>query len=267
MSVELSRGEAMILTLDERGVATLTLNRPDKRNALSPRLLDEVAQATADINASSEIRVVVLAAAGDVFCAGGDLDWMREQMSATREQRIDEARRLALTLNGLNELKKPLIGRLQGHALGGGVGLACVCDVAIAAAGAKFGLTETRLGLIPATISPYVIARLGEGVARRVFMSARIFDAAEAAELGIVAKAVAADQLDAAVEAEIEPYFTASSVAVAAAKKMARGLGPSIDTLTIEETIMQLADTWETDDAREGVAAFFEKRKPRWAPS
>src|SRR5690606_8251865 len=146
---------------------------------------------------------VVLAGAGKVFCAGGDLKWMQAQIGADRPAPMREARKLAEMLNALNEMPVPPIGRIHGGGLGGGVGIACVCDVAVADRATKFGLTETRLGLIPATIGPYVVARMGEGNARRIFMSSRIFDAAEAERLGIIAHAVAADDLDAAVEREV----------------------------------------------------------------
>jgi methylglutaconyl-CoA hydratase len=211
------------------------------------------------------VRVVVLAGEGAAFCAGGDLDWMRAQFDADRPTRIAEARRLADMLQALNTLDRPLIGRVQGAALGGGVGLVAVCDAVVAAETARFGLTETRLGLIPATISPYVLARMGEGRARSVFFSARIFDAAEAARLGLVHRIAPEDALDAAVEAEVAPYLAAAPGAVIAAKRLARSLGPRIDAETIAATIERLADVWETDEARAGVAAFFERRPPPWA--
>ena len=208
---------------------------------------------------------MVLTGAGASFCAGGDLGWMREQVAATREVRMAEARRLARMLDALNTLPKPLIGRVNGAAYGGGVGLMAVCDAVVASAAAPFGLTETRLGLIPATISPYVLARVGEGRARSVFFSGRRFDAAEAAALGLVTRVAAAEALDAAVAAEVEPYFATAPAAVAAAKRLARSLGPRIDAEVIEATIERLADTWETEEAREGIAAFLEKRPAPWA--
>jgi methylglutaconyl-CoA hydratase len=190
---------------------------------------------------------------------------MRAQFAADRATRIAEAGRLAGMLQALNTLAKPLIGRVQGAAYGGGVGLMAVCDAVVAAEGARFGLTETRLGLIPATISPYVIARMGEGRARAVFMSARVFGAAEAQALGLVTRVVAADALDAAVEAEAAAYLAAAPGAVAAAKALARSLGPAIDAGVIAATIERLADVWETAEAREGVSAFLEKRTAPWA--
>ncbi|MBL1435604.1 MAG: crotonase/enoyl-CoA hydratase family protein [Rhodobacteraceae bacterium] len=250
---------------DDRGVAVLALTREDKHNAMSAEMIAELTAAVVSLGADDSVRVVVLTGTGTSFCAGGDLGWMKAQMSASREERMDGARALAHMLRALNEMPKPLIGRVQGHAFGGGIGLISVCDVAIAAEGAKFGLTETRLGLIPATISPYVIARIGEGMARRVFMSARIFEAAEAKVLGLVAKSVMPEHLDLAVEAEVKPYLKAAPSAVAAAKALAHSLGPVIDDAVIERTVEALADTWETPAAMEGISAFFEKRNPVWS--
>ncbi len=177
---------------------------------------------------------------------------------------MTEARKLAIMLKALNEMQKPLIGRSHGGAFGAGIGLACVCDVALAAKGTRFGLTETRLGLIPATISPYVLARIGEGMARRIFMSARIFAADEAQQLGLVAKVAAESELDAEIEAEIAPYLSAAPGPVAAAKALARALGPRIDDQIIEDSIAHLADTWDSEEAAHGIAAFLAKRPPRW---
>jgi methylglutaconyl-CoA hydratase len=249
---------------DARGVALLTLNRPEKHNVLSGDMCDEIAAAAADLDADAAVRVVVLAGAGRSFCAGGDLGWMRAQFDATRAGRIAEARRLAGMLQTLNTLGKPLIGRINGAAYGGGVGLVAVCDSAVAVDSSRFGLTETRLGLIPATISPYVMARVGERV-RGVFLSARIFDAAEARSLGLVAQVASPDGLDAAVEAEVAPYFSTAPAAVAAAKRLARSLGPRIDAEVIEATIARLADAWETPEAQAGITAVLEKRPAPWA--
>lgn len=253
----------ILLNLDGRGVMTMTLNRPNKHNALSADMIAEITAAIISIGKNPDIRVVILDANGKSFCAGGDLEWMRQQMAAPRDQRIAEARKLAEMLKAMNELPKPLIAKVHGNAFGGGVGIISVCDAAYCSKNAKFGLTETKLGLIPATISPYVIARLGEGMARRVFMSARIFASDEAYELGLVSKPV--DDLDEAIEMEVAAYLAAAPNAVAAAKALARSLGPIIDASVIEATIERLADTWETPEAMEGVSAFFEKRKPFWS--
>ncbi|QAX30166.1 crotonase/enoyl-CoA hydratase family protein [Leisingera sp. NJS204] len=256
--------ETITLDTDARGVCTLTLNRPDKHNAMSGQMLQELILAARRLNEDETVRVVVLTGAGKSFCAGGDLGWMRDQMDADAETRGREARVLAEMLMALNTLAKPVIGAVQGNAFGGGVGMASVCDVAIGADHLKMGLTETRLGLIPATIGPYVIARMGEAKARRVFMSARLFGAAEAVELGLLAKTVPADQLAEAVEAEVAPYLNCAPGAVAAAKKLARDLGPQLDDAVIDHTIKALVARWEGDEAQEGISAFFEKRKPAW---
>lgn len=258
--------ETIRITEDGDGIARLTLARADKHNALSARMIAELTEAAGRLGTEDAIRVVILEAEGRSFCAGGDLGWMQEQMAADAATRFAEARKLAVMLRALNELPKPLIGRIHGNAFGGGVGLACICDVAIADQDATFGLTETRLGLIPATIGPYVVARMGEGRARRVFMSARIFGAAEAAGLGLVARSVPADTLDAAVLDEARPYLATAPGAVAAAKALARRLGPPITDEIIDATIADLVDCWDGTEAREGVAAFFEKRKPPWMP-
>ena len=256
--------ETISVTTDRRGVATLTLDRAGKHNSLSARMIDEITVVAQALGADPAVRAVVLTGAGASFCAGGDLGWMRDQMEADAETRFVEARKLAMMLNTLNEVPKPLIGRVQGQAFGGRIGMCAVCDIAIAADHAMFGLTETRLGLIPATIGPYVIARMGEAMARRVFMNGRRFGADEAVRLGIVAAAVPADMLDAAVEAEVTPYLACAPGAVARAKRLARRLGPPITLEIIDETIRELVACWEGQETQDGIAAFFDKRRPGW---
>jgi methylglutaconyl-CoA hydratase len=258
--------QTISLATDGRGVATLTLTRADKHNAMSALMIEELTRAAADLGGDDRVRVVVLAGAGASFCAGGDLGWMQTQMAADAETRFLEARKLAEMLDALNRLPKPLIGAVQGNAFGGGLGLISVCDVAIAADHARFGLTETRLGLIPATIGPYVVARMGEARARRVFMSARLFDAPEAVDLGLLARIVAADALNDAVDREVVPYLSCAPGAVASAKQLVRDLGPKIDAETIDHTIRALVARWETPEAAEGIDAFFAKRKADWMP-
>ena len=237
--------ETIDIQTDDRGVATLTLARPEKHNALPAQMI---------------VRVVVLTGDGRSFCAGGDLGWMQEQMRADAATRGAEARKLAGMLGALDRMPKPLIGRVQGQAFGGGVGMMSVCDVAVGVDSARFGLTETRLGLIPATIGPYVVARMGAARARRVF------GAEEAVALGLLARAVPEADLDAAVEAEVAPYLNCAPGAVAAAKTLVARLEPRVDAATIDMTIEALVAAWESDEAREGVAAFFDKRKAAWMP-
>lgn len=257
--------ETIRIEVDARGVARLTLARPEKHNAMSARMLEELTAAAERLGADPAVRVIVLAGEGTSFCAGGDLGWMRAQIEADGSTRAREATKLATMLQAINTCPKPVIGRVHGNAFGGGVGMISVCDVAIAADTARFGLTETRLGLIPATIGPYVAARMGEAKARRVFMSARLFGAEEAVSLDLLARAVPAEDLDAAIEAEVAPYLSVAPGAVGEAKALLRRLGPPIDAAVIAETVEALVRRWESEESAEGIAAFFEKRPASWS--
>lgn len=250
--------------MDARGVATVTLVRADKHNALSAEMMTELEQAARDLAKDRTVRVVVLAAEGKTFCAGGDLAWMRAQFDMDAETRKAESRRIATVLGALYDLPQPLIGRVQGNALGGGVGLVSVCDVAIGVSGAKLGFTETRLGLIPANIGPYVLKRMGATRASEVFMSARVFDADEAVRLNLLRRTVQADALDTAIDAEIRPYLSCAPGAVAEAKALMRDLAGRVTPAQVDMAIDALAMRWQSDEAREGVAAFFDKRAPGW---
>ena len=252
--------ETLLIDQDERGVVTLTLNRPEKRNALSEKMIDELTSFT--VSLSPDIRIVIIQGAGNLFCAGGDLEWMKAQIKADRTTRIAAARKLALMLKALDELPVPLIAKVHGAAYGGGVGLACVCDFVISSSNVKFGFTETRLGLIPSTIGPYVVGKMGEAKAREVFMSAKIFSEVDAKRLNIVSEI--SDDLDQSVEDQIIPYLKTAPKAVSEAKGLVRSLGFTIDEQVIERTIEQLADIWEGEEANHGISAFLSKSKPRW---
>jgi methylglutaconyl-CoA hydratase len=254
--------DTLKLDTDARGVATLTLNRPEKRNAMSGEMIAELHSVADVLAADDSVRVVVLTGAGGSFCAGGDLNWMKAQIGANDATRAAEAGKLAAMLGALNALPKPLIGRIEGSAFGGGVGLASICDVAVCAPDTKFGLTENRLGLIPATIGPYVLARMGEGAARRVFMSSRVFDASEAQALGLISK-IGAD-LEALVEAEVVPYLACAPGAVAEAKALALQLGGAPSPSDVAVSIEALVTRWQSEEAGEGVDAFLSKRKASW---
>jgi len=256
--------ETIHIATDRRGVARLTLSRPEKHNALSAAAIDELTTAAHQLGRDPAVRAVILAGDGQSFCAGGDLGWMRAQVDAGRGARMAEARRLAMMFKALYELPKPVIARVHGNAFGGGVGLISVSDLAVAASTARFGLTEVRLGLIPATISPYVVARIGEGRARPLFMSGKVFDVWQAQAVGLVARTVPAEELDETIEGEIRHFLAAAPGAVARAKALARSLGPPITDATIENVVSQLAASWETEEAKEGLTAFFERREPRW---
>ena len=254
----------LALTSDSDGIATLRLNRTEKHNTLSGRMIAELTEAAAALAGDTSVRMVVLTGTGESFCAGGDLDWMQAQVAGDASSRRKAATGLAMMLHGLNALPKPLIGRINGQAFGGGVGLMSVCDAAIGVAGAQFGLTETRLGLIPATIGPYVLARIGGTAARRYLMASRVFDAETARRIGLLADVVPASGLDAAVAAETTPYLACAPGAVAEAKALIRRLTGAPDPDLIAETVGMLVKRWESAEAAEGIAAFLEKRPAIW---
>jgi methylglutaconyl-CoA hydratase len=256
--------ETVSVTTDAQGIARLMLARPDKHNALDAGMMDALAAAATALGADPAVRVVILCAEGPTFCAGADLTWMRAQVNADAATRATEARRLAGMLGALNGLPKPLIGQVQGNAFGGGVGLMAVCDVVVAADHATFGLTETKLGLIPATIGPYVIARMGEARARQVFVSSRLFGADEALRLGLATRVVPAGDLTAAVMAEATPYLACAPAAVAEGKALIAALSQPVTPEMVETSIAALIARWDHPEAAEGIGAFLARRKPLW---
>ncbi len=194
------------LEIDAAGVARLTLNRPEARNAMSQRMIQELATATRELEADERVRVVVLSGAGDHFCAGGDLKEMQVQVTRSRTERVADAVELAELLAAMNRLPRPIIGRINGPAYGGGLGLISICDIAIGVTTGRYCLTEVRLGLVPATISPYVVARMGVRNSRRVMLNASDMDAAAAVRWGLLDEAVEPDALDAAINREIAAF-------------------------------------------------------------
>lgn len=254
----------LILNTRENGICTLTLNRPDKHNALNAEMIAELRAAVNEIEQSPHIRVVILAASGKSFCAGGDLGWMQEQARKDRAGKIAETAQLALMLQSLDSLSKPLIASVHGAAYGGGIGMMSVCDIVVSSKNAKFALTETRLGLIPATIGPYVVRRMGEGAARQVFMNAIMFDCERACQLGLVSFSVEPDKLDEVVQEQAKAFLECAPGAVADAKALCQHLARSVDSSQLEYTAEKLADRWETTEAEEGIACFFARTKPGW---
>jgi len=250
--------------IDPRGVATVTLARPDKHNAIDAAMIRDLRAAAEDLSTNESVRVVVLTGQGPTFCAGGDLRWMQDQMAKDRAGRIAEATEFALVLRGLDDLPKPLIGRVQGPAYGGGVGLMCVCDVVVAVDTAKFALTETRLGLIPATVGPYVVRRLGEGASRQVFFNSKPFGAGRARELGLVSRVAGAAGLDPAVEEEIAACLHCAPGAVAEAKALCKSLARQSNEDALAMTIGRLADRWESAEAKVGLDTFFARTPAPW---
>lgn len=248
-------------------VARVTLNRPELRNAFDDALIAALAKALRELEADAEVRAVVLAGNGPAFCAGADLNWMKRMAGYGYEQNLADAEALAAMLKSLDRLSKPTIARVHGPAFAGGVGLVAACDIAIGAApGAEFCLTEVKLGLSPATISPYVVRAMGERAARRYFLSGERFDAAEAHRLGLLSATASPEQLDAAVEAMLAQLVAGGPQAHAKIKDLvaavARG-GPVSDAL-VADTAKRIAEIRVSPEGREGIASFLEKRKPAW---
>lgn len=257
--------EVLVVDRAPAGVVTLTLNRPEAHNALSPELTDALEQQVEALGRESALRALVLTGAGPSFCAGGDIKAMRAMVAGTRVERMARSTRVARLLAAIRALPVPVLARVNGPAYAGGAGLVSVADIVIAVEGARFGFTEPRIGIAPANISPYVLARVGASAARRLFLTGQRFEAAEGLRLGLYDRVVAADALDAVVAAELEAILQCSPTALAACKRLIAEVPGKDGKAAMAYTAAVLADLWETDDAREGIAAFNEKRKPRWA--
>ena len=252
-------------TTDARGVATLTLNRPEKHNALDGATMRDLDAALGAVNGDARIRVVVLTGAGASFCAGADIGHMRSMMSATEQENVDDALLLARCLRSLDELDRPVIARVNGNVFGGGVGLVACADIAIGAASARFALTEVRLGIVPAAISPYVVTAIGNREARRLFLTAAPFDAEAARELGLLHFVTPPDQLDATVETQVDLVLRGGPQALRAAKKLVRRVTQLSDREVLsEENARLLARLRVSPEGKEGLSAFLERRPPQW---
>ncbi len=256
--------ETLKVATDKRGVCQVTLARPDVHNAMNKALIAEMRDAVRNIAGDENIRVVVLTGEGKSFCAGGDLRWMEANAAMAREGRIHEAGELADMLYELDTLPKPVIGRINGAAYGGGTGMMAVCDLTIGVRTARFGLTEVRLGLIPATISPYVVRAMGPGNARKVFFSGRLFSAEEAHGLNLLGQVVAPEDLDAAVEKEVVEFLQAAPGAIAATKRLVHFVAAHDHEKNRDYTLTALADAWETEEGQQGITAFLNKQTPWW---
>ncbi|HKL53807.1 MAG TPA: enoyl-CoA hydratase-related protein [Wenzhouxiangellaceae bacterium] len=260
MSIHLS------LELSKNNIAMLTLNRPDVHNAFNAELIAELTRAFDEL-ASAPPRVLVLTGAGKSFSAGADVGWMRTMADAGEAENRADSERLAAMFRKLDELPCPTIARVNGPAFGGGVGLVSCCDIAIASEGAKFGLTEVRLGLIPATIAPFVIARIGASAARRFMLTGERFDTDTARAIGLVEETCAAEELDAQVESIATALLASGPQAVAECKQLIRRVatfdGPAgeLDAITAE----CIARLRVGDEGQEGLRAFLEKRTPKWS--
>ena len=254
------------LSITQTGaVARITLTQPEVRNAFSDEVIAEITAAFTEVGARPDVRVVVLAAEGPAFCAGANLNWMRRMADYTREENLIDAGKLAQMLRVIYECPKPTIARVQGDVYAGGIGLVAACDMAVSVDTAGYCLSEVKLGLIPATISPYVIRAMGARAAHRYFLTAERFDAAEALRTGFVHAVVAPDQLDAKVDELARAITVASPDAVRACKKLVQDVAErDINAQLIAATVEGIADIRASEQGREGVQSFLQKRKPGW---
>ena len=257
-------------TLDIRRdgpIARVYLNRPDVRNAFNDEVIAELGAAFAELGADTTLRAVVLGGHGKAFCAGADLSWMRAMADYSWEQNRTDAQGLADMLWTVYSCPVPVVGRIQGDCYAGGVGLAAVCDVLVAADVATFCLSEAKLGLLPGTISPYVIRALGEQASRRYFVTAERFNAAQAQALGFVHALCSSDELDAKVDDIVSTIVDNGPMATRACKRLVQDMaGAPITPELRQETARRIADIRASDEGREGVQAFLNKRKPSWLP-
>jgi methylglutaconyl-CoA hydratase len=248
-------------------VATITLDRPQVRNAFNEDAIADLAMAFDELGQDAGVRAIVLAANGPAFCAGADLHWMKKMAGYTQRENEADAMRLADMLRTIYFSPKPVVARVQGDCYGGGMGLVAACDIVVAADGVNFCLSEVKLGLIPAAISPYVVRAIGEQAARRYMLTAERFDAGQAQRLGLVHEVVGADGLDAQVAAITRHLVANGPQAVREAKKLVRDIaGLPIDDVLLADTAGRIAAIRASSEGREGVAAFLEKRKPAWLP-
>jgi len=255
----------LLLSTDARGVATLTLNRPALRNAFDDALIRDLADTFRRVAADDAIRILILTGAGSAFSAGGDLNWMRRMAGYSQAENYADAMALASMLRALDTLPKPTVARVNGAAFAGGVGLVCCCDVAVAAASAMFSISEVRLGLVPATIGPYVVAAIGARAARRYCLTAETFAAAEAHRIGLVHEVAPSDELDSAVERVVASLLQGAPGAQGRGKRLIGEVNArAVDEEVMSHTARAIAEARASSEGREGVAAFLDKRPPSW---
>jgi methylglutaconyl-CoA hydratase len=254
------------LTCEREGaLAVIHLNRAEVRNAFNETTIAEITAVFRELGAATEVRAIVLAAHGPAYCAGADLNWMKKMAGYTHEENRADAAQLAEMLRTIYTCPKPVVAKVQGDCYAGGMGLVAACDIAVSVEEANFCLSEVKLGLIPATISPYVIKAMGENAARRYFLTAERFTAQEAQRIGFVHSVVKADTLDAAVADIVKSLVSASPNAVKEAKRLVRDIaGQPLTPELIADTAERIAEIRASEEGREGVRSFLEKRKPNW---
>jgi methylglutaconyl-CoA hydratase len=256
--------QALTVAVQDR-VARITLTRPELRNAFNDEVIAHMSAAIAEVGQRADVRAVVLAAEGPAFCAGADLNWMRRIADYSRDDNLADAGQLAAMLQALYTCPKPTVARVQGDVFAGGMGLVAACDMAVSVDTATYCLSEVKLGLIPATISPYVIRAMGARAAHRYFLTAERFSAAEAHRIGFVHQVVGADGLDAAVNALTHALCSAGPDAVRACKRLVQDVAErEIDAALVAQTVAGIADIRASAEGREGVQSFLQKRKPNW---
>ena len=249
----------------DAGVSTVTLNRPEVRNAFNEEVIAELTAVFLELGRRAEVRCIVLAASGTAFCAGADLNWMKRMAGYSRDENLDDASALARMLEVIYQCPKPTIAKVQGDVYAGGLGLVTACDIAIAADTAHYCVSEVRIGLIPATISPYLIRAIGARAAHRWFLTAERFGAAQATACGLVHEAVPAGDLDARVAALAHTLVQAGPEAIKACKKLLHDVaGQEMSDSLLQDTAERIADIRVTPEGREGIGAFLDKRKPNW---
>ena len=249
---------------DDGAVTNVTLSRPDSHNAMNAELVEELTRCFEEISEDDRVRVVVLAGDGRSFCAGADIGYMRETASFSYEANLEDARRLAMMYWTMDECPKPLVARVQGAAIGGGAGLVAVADVAVADSETRFAFSEVRLGIAPATISPFVVRKVGASHARSLFVTGERFDAKRAREIGLVHSVVSGDELDAAVEEKVGEVLQGGTVAQATIKALLRRLETTEPMEAPGLTARVISELRTGEEGQEGLAAVLEKREPRW---
>jgi methylglutaconyl-CoA hydratase len=254
--------DAVTLSTQSRGIARITISRPERKNAFDAAVIAELTAAVGRIDRSA--RAVVLQSEGDTFCAGADVEWMRGMADYSLDENIADSKALASMFRALYDLEMPLVARVQGAAIGGGAGLVAVADIAVASTDASFAFTETRLGILPAVVSPYVVRKIGPARATALFVTGSRIDAKRAHEIGLVERLVEPSDLDAAVGRVLEAITSGGPKAVNAAKRLVREVERKLIEETTDLTVKRIAEIRVSHEGQEGLRAFLEKRDPRW---